>query len=52
MPKLKTAVAVTRFNSFEANVPLLYLLKTSENERFSDIFMGYQRETDLKWVSL
>ena len=28
------------FHPFEAKVPFLYPLKTSENQRFSDIFMG------------
>ena len=29
------------FNTFSTNVPLLYLLKTSENGRFSNVFSGY-----------
>ena len=28
-------------NPFYANVPFLYSLKTSENQRFSDVFRGY-----------
>ena len=28
------------FNPFSKNVPLLYPLKTSENEKFSDVFRG------------
>ena len=34
------------FNSFFPNVPFLYLLKTSENLRFSDVFRVY-RERDV-----
>ena len=30
-------------NAFHANGLLLYLLKTSENLRFSDVFKGYQK---------
>ena len=33
------------FNPFSTNIPLLYLLKTSENWRFSDIFRGYRSES-------
>ena len=29
-------------NPLEANVPFLYPLKTSENQRFSDVFRGYR----------
>ena len=29
-------------NSFSTNTPLLYLLKTSKNRRFSDVFRGYR----------
>ena len=32
-------------NPFSINAPLLYLLKTSENWRFSDAFRGYRRGT-------
>ena len=28
-------------NPFSTNVPLLYPLKTSESQRFSDVFRGY-----------
>ena len=39
-------------NPFSTNVPLLYPLETSENQRFSDIFRGYRSgtlvENDLK----
>ena len=30
---------------FSTNVPLLYPLKTSENQRFSDVFRGYRSGT-------
>ena len=36
---------------FQANLPLLYPLKTSENLRFSDFFRGYRKET-LTWNGL
>ena len=29
------------FNPFQANVPCLYTLKTSQNLWFSDVFRGY-----------
>ena len=31
-------------NSFHVNVPFLYPLKTSENQRFSDVFREYRNE--------
>ena len=33
------------FNPFSTSVPLPYPLKTSENQRFSDVFRGYRSET-------
>ena len=38
----------TIINAFSINIPLLHLLKTSENPRFSDIFWGYRSETLVK----
>ena len=35
---------VAFFNSFLANVPILYLLKTPENIRFSGVSKGYKME--------
>ena len=32
-------------NPFLANVPILYPLKTPENQRFSDVFRGYKMGT-------
>ena len=32
-----------RINPFQANVPFLYSLKTSENRRFSDVFKEYRQ---------
>ena len=32
-------------NPFHANVPILYPLKTPENQRFSHVFKGYKMET-------
>ena len=31
-------------NPFSTNAPLLHLLKTSKNLRFSDVFRGYRSE--------
>ena len=31
------------FNSFNATALFLYPLKTSENNRFSDVFRGYRK---------
>ena len=31
--------------------PVLYSLKTSEKQMFSDIFDGIERANDMKWVS-
>ena len=33
------------FNPFQANVPFLCPMKTSENQRFSDVFRGYKKGT-------
>ena len=33
------------FNPFLANVPILYPLKTPENQRFSGVFRGYKMKT-------
>ena len=55
MLKLKTVVALKvtcRFKPFQVNVPLPYAVKTSVNERFSNVLTGYIKETELKWVSL
>ena len=41
----------TIFNPFQDNVPLLYTLKNLENQRFSDVFRGYKKET-LTWNGL
>ena len=32
------------YNLFSTNIPFLYLLKTLENCRFSDVFRGYRSE--------
>ena len=39
------------FNPFQANVPFLYPLKTSENLWFSEVFRGYRKGT-LAWNGL
>ena len=36
-------------NSYSPNVTFLYLLKTSENRRFSDVFRGYRNVTLGEW---
>ena len=36
---------IGNINPFHANVPFLYSLKMSENQRFSDVFRGYRNET-------
>ena len=38
----------TLINPFQANIPFLYPLKTSENRSFSDVFRGY-RNGKLDW---
>ena len=35
---------IIEINQFSTNIPLLYLLKTSENFRFLDAFRGYRSE--------
>ena len=46
--KMKIISPVIPINPFHANVPFLYPLKMSENQRFSDIFedmeIGHWRE--------
>ena len=42
--KLRGTFEVARFNSFGAIIFFLYLLKTSENFFFSDIFSGAERD--------
>ena len=34
-----------RFSPFQSSVTFLYPLKTSENQRFSDVFRGYRNVT-------
>ena len=42
---------ITKINPLQANVPILYPLKMSENQRFSDVFRGYKKGT-LAWNGL
>ena len=42
---------IQHFAPFHANVPFLYPLKTSENQRFFDVFRGYRNGT-LEWTKL
>ena len=35
---------MTVFNPFHFTGFFMYLLKISENERFSDVFMGYRKK--------
>ena len=39
---LTSFVIFQSLNAFHASVPFLYLLKTSENQRFSDVFQRYR----------
>ena len=39
------------FNPFQINVSFLYPPKTSENQRFADVFEGYRKGT-LAWNEL
>ena len=36
-------------NPFLANFPILYLLKTTENQRFSGVFRGFKMGTSAKY---
>ena len=39
-------------NPFQATVLLLYPLKTSENQRFRGVFMGYgKKPVELNWLT-
>ena len=38
-------ISSSNINPFSTKVPLLYLLKTSENRRFLDVFRGYRSGT-------
>ena len=38
-------VESSKINPFSSNIPLLYPLKTSENQRFSEVFRGYRSGT-------
>ena len=41
------------FNPFHTNGLFQYPLKISENQRFSDVFRGVQKETSgIKWVNV
>ena len=56
LPKLylwEHKLVQTAFNPFLSSVTFLYLLKTSENQRFSDVFKLYRNvkyDAGLKWV--
>lgn len=40
-------------NRFPANVLFVYLVKTSKNKRFSNVFMGlWKRKVSQKWINL
>ena len=46
LPSIDSVDAQLRaFESFLANVPILYLLKTPENQKFSSVFTGYNMRT-------
>ena len=42
---MKVNIGMKQINSFLANVPILYLLKTSKNQKFSCVFRGYKMGT-------
>ena len=42
----------TLVNASLVNVPCLYTLKASENQRFSDVFSGYRNESFIGWNGL
>ena len=45
LDKVLPKLAVCYFDLFLANVPILYPLKTPENQWFSGVFRGYKRAT-------
>ena len=47
----RTRICQLLLNPFHANGLILYLLKTSENQRFSDVFRGY-RKRPVAWNGL
>ena len=48
---LEMPVEISIFNPFHATDLFQYPLKTSENQRFSDVFQGVLKETSgMKWV--
>ena len=47
----KCTPLVSFINPFQANVPFLYTLKTSENQRFSGVFREFRKGT-LAWNRL
>ena len=40
------------FDTFQVTGLFPYPLKTSENQRFSDVFRRYRKSTNMKWVKL
>ena len=51
LPHIYDETFAKKINPLQANVPFLYPLKTSENQKFSDIFRGYRKGT-LAWNGL
>ena len=45
LKRFQFQVSNRAFNPIHANVPLLYPLKTSENQRFSGVFRRYRNGT-------
>lgn len=39
------------FNPFHEICLILYLLKTSANQKFPDVFRWYRKSSDMKWVN-
>ena len=45
MQNKKKKLLLILLKPYQANVPFLCTLKTSENRRFSDVFIAYKNET-------
>ena len=50
---LKIQIPIVKvFNPSHATGLFLYPLKTSEKQRFSDVFRGYRKSCDMKYVNV
>ena len=49
---IKISLKMENFNPFHATGHFRYLMKTSENQRFSNVFGGVSKETSgMKWFN-